>query len=325
MIIVRFTSGLGNQMFQYSFYRLMKEKYKDTKVLADLTWFYANNDHHGYELERIFGAGNLEIEEASKGQIYRATGQLPPLIQGPLAKKAVFLEGPVNRILRERFNTTDRVNRIDQLDGPLSNKDTVNEAGEEINEVYDAVMNLDTGRDWYITGFWIEEKYYKPGIDRIRQKLIFPDFTEGENLKLAEKIAATDSVSIHVRRGDYLSDTYSSMFKSLGRDYYEKTVKVMKERFKDPRFYIFSDDPEYIKTAFDWLDNKQIVDCNHGDDSYRDMQLMSLCRGNIIANSTFSQWGALLNKNEDHLVIYPSAYLRDEDTEEKSLKGWVRI
>lgn len=326
MIIIRFTSGLGNQMYQYSFYKLLKEKYKETKVLADLTWFYANNDHHGYELQRIFGQNHdLKIEEASKSQIYKVTGQIPPLVRGKLAKKVVFLEGPINRILREKFHSTDKVNRIDQLDGELSNKWTVDENGQEKNEVYDLVMKLDTSKDWYITGFWIEERFYGQRIDKTRSELTFPDFPDENNRKMLEQIKASDSVSIHVRRGDYLTATYASMFKSLGRAYYEAAVNEMRSRFSHPQFFIFSDDPAYIKEAFEWLDEKTIVDINSGDDSYKDMQLMSNCKGNIVANSTFSQWGALLNQNESSVTVYPSAYLVDEDTEVKQLNGWIRI
>lgn len=328
MIIVRITSGLGNQMFQYNFYRYLKEKYKDTKVLADVTWFYSNNDHHGYELERIFSGvkdSGFEIEKAGLKEITHVTGQLPALVSGPLAKKIVFLEGPVNRILRERFHTTKNVNRIDQLDGDISNKSYIDENGKKVNPIFEAVNNLDITKDWYITGFWIEESYHRERLNNIRKELIFPDFTDDANKGLEERIRNVNSVSIHVRRGDYLSDVYSSMFKCLGEEYYKKAVELIKVRVQSPEFFIFSDDAEYIDKAFSWLDNRTIVDVNRGDDSYKDMQLMSLCRHNIIANSTFSQWGALLNKNPGAMVIYPSAYLRDEDTEIKSLPGWIRV
>ena len=328
MIIVRFTSGLGNQMFQYNFYRFLKEKYPQAQVRADLTWFYANNDHHGYELDRVFGLGKISrycIEEAKKSDIYRATGQIPPIIKGKLAKKAVYLMGPVNRILREHSKTYARVNRIDQLDGDIDNHLVMDDDGKLYRPVYEAVSNLDLSKDWYITGFWIEECFYHDRVDKLKRELIFPKITDEANTAMAGDIQSCNSVSIHVRRGDYLSSTYSSMFKSLGREYYEAAVNIIKERVDNPHFYIFSDDPEYIDSAFEWLDERTIVNLNSGDDSYRDMQLMSMCKHNIVANSTFSQWGAILNKNEGHMCIYPSAYLADEDTEIKTLPGWIRV
>jgi len=326
LIIIRFTSGLGNQMYQYSFYKLMKEKYKNTEVLADLTWFYANKDHQGYELERLFGQrSSFEIEEATKRQLRKVTGQIPPLVKGRFAKKVVFLEGPVNRILRERFHSTKNVNRFDQAEGPVSNKWITDENGNKVNPFYQAVMDLDTSKDYYITGFFIEERFYGARLSATRKELVFPDFQDDKNKDMLSKINGCNAVSIHVRRGDYLSATYSSMFKALGREYYEAAVEKISELIDNPHFFLFSDDPEYINEAFEWLENKTIVDINSGEDSYKDMQLMSNCQGNIVANSTFSQWGALLNVHEGAPVIYPSAYLADEDTEVKSLSNWIRI
>ena len=115
------------------------------------------------------------------------------------------------------------------------------------------------------------------------------------------------------------------MFVSLGRDYYEKAVDYIKEKVENPRFFIFSDDVDFVNKEFDWLSDKCIVTGNEGDESYRDMQLMSLCKHNITANSTFSQWGALLNKNKDHITVYPGAYLKDRDNEVKNFEGWIRL
>ena len=355
MIIVRFTSGLGNQMFQYSFYRFLKNLYKDTQVKADLTWFYANNDHHGYELQRIFGAARhcaFELEEATKGEIFRVTGLIPNMRQpksmitggdklfdkdsvlDSFKPEETFRRGRYtdkqarsferfrrypNRVIREFTQKKREPYIIDQLSGKLCNDDV------PFNEVYDKVTHLDISKDWYIIGFWIEEKYIRGRVDEIRRHFRFPEITDEENREIAERITSCNSVSIHVRRGDYLSSVYENMFVALGRDYYEKAVDHICGRVEDPEFFIFSDDPDFVRTEFSWLENKHIVTGNSGDDSYRDMQLMSLCKHNITANSTFSQWGALLNENEGHITVYPSAYLKGRDNEFKESDGWVRI
>lgn len=369
MIIVRFTSGLGNQMFQYSFYQFLRDRYPDTAVRADLTWFYANNDHHGYELERIFGStrdSEFRVEEASKGEIFRVTGLIPNLRQpesmltGRDKKQEAMTIGEnrvaergfkrgrytdkqaqafekfrryPNRIIREFTQKKREPYIIDQLDGRICNEDTLPDPSrssdtkttEPRNEMFEKVTNLDTSKDWYICGFWIEEKYIYGRLDKIRKHLRFPKITDDNNGDLADEIKSCDSVSIHVRRGDYLSSTYENMFVALGRDYYEKAVNYIKERVDDPRFFIFSDDGDFVREEFTWLENKCIVTGNDGDESFRDMQLMSLCKHNIIANSTFSQWGALLNENEGHITVYPAAYLKDRDNEIKKLQGWVRL
>lgn len=315
-------------MYQYNFYRYLTEKYPTTEVFADLTWFYSNNDHHGYELFRNFNLdqdSDHKLKVASKSQIFKVTGQIPPLVKGKLAKKVVFLLGPVNRILREHFTTAKLGNHIDQLDGDISNKTEILENGEESCPFYDKVNNLDVSKDWYFTGFFIEERYHRNRIEKLKKELLFPEITDEDNLRILKDIRDNNSVSIHVRRGDYLSSTYASMFKSLGREYYEAAVRIIRERVDNPKFYLFSDDPEYMKEAFDWLEPKEIVNINSGDNSFRDMQLMSNCKHNIVANSTFSQWGALLNDNAGHMTIYPSAYLADEDTEVKTIPGWIRV
>lgn len=328
MIVVRFTSGLGNQMYQYSFYELMKEKYGKENVKADVTWFYANNDHHGYEIERIFGEvkGSLfNIEHAKYSELFKVTGIIPNVGKEKNGKSFEKFRRYPNRVIRE-FTEKKRAPYIfDQLEGNISNIDRVDENGDRINDFYNAVMNLDPDKNYYIKGFFIEQDYYKNRIDYLKKSLVFPEIKKESAKVYQSQIENTNAVSIHVRRGDYLSDLYKDMFVSLGKDYYEKAVEYIKDRLVNPTFFIFSDDKEFIEKEFTWIDNKVIVTGNDGNDSYLDMQLMSLCKANIIANSTFSQWGSLLNINEEHITIYPKSYLKDQDNEVKEIKGWIRI
>lgn len=328
MILIRFTSGLGNQMFQYSFYRLMQETYPDTDVKADLTWFYANNDHHGYELQRIFGSGvntQFHLTEASKSDIFRTTGLLPNLCQNRFSGAFEKFRRYPNRILREFTDKSRAPYRIDQLSGTSDNTDRMQADGTIRNELYEKVMHLDTAKNWYLTGFWIEEKYYENRLQQLQKELAFGNCLTGENAELAAAIRRENSVSIHIRRGDYLSPLYSDKFCSLGREYYETAVRYIRHHVETPHFYLFSDDSGFVEKEFGWLSDKTSVVNNYGMDSYIDMQLMSLCKHNIIANSTFSQWGALLNQNPDHLTLYPAAYLKERNSEEKTLSGWIRI
>lgn len=350
MIIIRFTSGLGNQMYQYSFYQLMKKTYPDTEVKVDLTWFYANNDHHGYELQRIFGQDEnctFYVEEASSKEIFKATGLIPNKKQpndmitelnGDKAHKGKYtLEQSKkyeefrrypNRILREFTGRRHAPYFIDQLSGNISNLDYVNDDGKTVNDIYDKVMNLDTSKDWYLIGFWIEERFAGQVLDITRDHFKFPALKDDKNAFLGRVMATTESVSIHVRRGDYLT-TYANMFKPLTMEYYKSAISYIgnyvRSMGSNPIYYIFSDDAEYVREVFSWLPNKTIVANNTGNDSYVDMQLMSLCKYNIIANSTFSQWAALLNTSEDNIVIYPKDYLIDQDNEVKSFKNWIMM
>ena len=293
MIVVRFTSGLGNQMFQYNLYSFLRERYPGTEVKADVTWFYTQDEHHGFELERIFGGvegSRFSLDIAKTSEIYAVSGQIPAPVKGLLAKPLKFLLGPVNRKLRESGKCEKAGVTFDQLSGRIS---------------YEELCDLDISRNYYIFGFFIEEAYYRDRMETLRQELKFPPMT-GRNAELAAMMAQEESVSIHVRRGDYLSPTYSGQFLCLGRDYYEKAVDIVREHMSEPKFYIFSEDADFVRKEFAWLENMTAVDINSGNDSFRDMQLMARCRANIIANSTFSQWASILNENPGHITVYAS-------------------
>ena len=310
MIIVRFTSGLGNQMFQYNLYSFLRKRYPSAKVRADVTWFYTDDEHHGFELRRIFEnvpGSEFSLQKATAKEIYSVSGQIPAPPWGRLARPAKFLLGPVNRKLREAGMCERCGTTFDALSEKIS---------------YEQLCSLDPDVNYYVFGFFIEEDFYRDRLDIIRRELVFPS-PVGENEKLARRMENEDSVSIHVRRGDYLSDTYAGRFLCLDRDYYEKAVDIVRNRLDDPVFYIFSEDEDYVRREFAWLDNKTVVNINKGNDSYRDMQLMSKCKANIIANSTFSQWASILNKNP-HITVYPAKYMADEDTGVRTLPGWIR-
>lgn len=312
LIIVRFTSGLGNQMFQYNLYRIMKERYPDIPVKADITWFRTEDEHHGFELSRIFGnvpGSDFSIDIASAYEIYSVTGQIPTLFRGGAGRIVRRLCGPINRRLRGRHDKGANAVIWDQLEGPIA---------------YDDLLNLDTGKDHYIFGYFVEEVYYRDRIAKIKKELMFPPLS-GENERIAKEMENTQSVSVHIRRGDYLSSKYSDKFLCLDRSYYEAAVNIVREHMSDPVFYMFSEDAEYVKKEFSWILNKKIVNINSGSDSFRDMQLMSKCKANIIANSTFSQWAAILNDNSGHITVYPASYMVGEDTEKRKMQGWIRI
>ncbi len=312
MIILRFTSGLGNQMFQYNLYSLLRERFGKDNVKADLTWFDRFSEHQGYELERIFGEnGAFEITKATDREITRCSGRIPNHVKGKAGDIWQFVLRIPHRLMRA-FDRHERI-RIEQT------------GFEDNTDIYRQIEAIDPQKDHYITGFFIEEIYFRDRLDKLQECFSFDEPSDDKNRDYLARIDSCDSVSIHVRRGDYLSAEYASSFLSLGEDYYRRAVTLMMERYDRPRFFIFSDDKAYIEKAFDYIEDKVIVTGNSGQDSFRDMQLMSRCKSNIIANSTFSVWAALLNKNDGKTVAYPSAYMKEKDTQQMTLPGWVRI
>lgn len=135
----------------------------------------------------------------------------------------------------------------------------------------------------------------------------------------------TESVFLHVRRGDYLSPRYKKLFEGCcGLDYYETAIAYIKKQVANPKFFVFSDDIEWTKKNIP-LDNPSYIDWNHGEDSPYDMYLMSHCKYAIIANSTFSYWGARLGRKKT-IITYPSKWYNPPLTVSNMFpKEWVKI
>lgn len=157
----------------------------------------------------------------------------------------------------------------------------------------------------HLHGYWQSEQYFLNVANNVREEFVFKNIDQN-NLAIAKEMKDClnfTSVSLHVRRGDYAS--YN--MKLLGRDYYERAIEYIKSKVDNPRFYIFSDD---MDAATDIVKKLNVaftpIMINSGVDSYKDMFLMSQCKHNIIANSSFSWWGAWLNTNNDKIVVAPS-------------------
>ncbi len=309
MFIVRFTSGLGNQMYQYAFYRYLLENRPGDEVLCDVSWFEWNRAHQGFELEKLFKRPDnpyFVFRRASEGQIWRLGGMLPQ--KGRLSTLA------------------NRVRRL--VDGGRIEKRRISESGREGQDtVKERIDGLKPGEDAYFTGYFDRQVFFGNNLRSLKKAFSFPTGDLGEeNKRLLREISSPSSVSIHVRRGDYLNKGYTEAFIKLSMDYYREAVETALKVVRNPRFYLFSDDKDYIKEAFSWLKyDWTAVDINSADMSWADMFLMSRCRVNITANSTFSAWAGLLNPSPEAVVIYPARYMKEKDSEIITLPGWVRI
>jgi len=166
-------------------------------------------------------------------------------------------------------------------------------------------------KDLYLSGYWQSERYFKN-----IENLIQSDFTttaepNQENKTLMEEMSRVNAVSLHIRKGDYLSNNkYKDFFGGLDISYYKNAIDHIQQKVSSPKFYIFSDNIEWCRSEFNNLQNTLFIDHNLGNQSYMDLVLMSKCKHNIIANSTFSWWGAWLNKNSDKIVIVPNNWFQ---------------
>jgi glycosyl transferase family 11 len=181
-------------------------------------------------------------------------------------------------------------------------------------------------KDVALWGFLQGEKYFAEHKDAVRAAFRFKHPLTGDAAALAEMIQKENSVSLHVRRGDYLLPKYQKLYGETNLPYYEDAVAYMAERVTDPHFFVFSDDiawcREHIKPKFrtTYLD-----DASRGPKASFHLELMSRCKNNIIANSSFSWWGAWLNRNPDKVVVAPERWTQDGTAEGVVPALWVRL
>ena len=178
----------------------------------------------------------------------------------------------------------------------------------------------------YLEGFWISQDYFIDDEQRIRKDFIFKDQLLGKNLSIAKHIKENNSVSLHVRRGDYASHATINYIHGLtDLEYYHTAIKKIQSKVKDAHFFIFSDDPDWCKKNLKLSSAATYIDHEHK--SYEGMHLMSLCQHHIIANSTYSWWGAWLNPSKDKLVIAPKKWFNDPKMNSKNVipKTWIKI
>lgn len=186
-------------------------------------------------------------------------------------------------------------------------------------------VDYDIEPETYIEGFFQTEKYFSQDI---KSEFVFKNELTGQNKEFAEQIQSSNSISLHVRRGDYVKKKrYQNMFATCSIDYYKKAVELITNGQSDFKLFIFSDDKEWVKENLKLPYDTCYVDFNKGKDSYKDMQLMSLCKHNVIANSSFSWWGAYLNNNPYKIVVAPKKWFNNEDINQKDIipEEWNRI
>lgn len=291
MKIVNIIGGLGNQMFQYALAIALQQTFPDEKILIDPKGFKGYKLHNGYELSRVFGVHLPEAGLSDQMKLYY------PIFNYCIWQIAY-------KLLPRRRNVVYDTNDINFRPEILSDKGSA-----------------------YYVGYWQSEKYFKNFRQFVIKAFTFPKIPANDrNFKLLEEIKKHRTVSIHVRRGDYLNNESVEGICSL--KYYAESIRFIKEKKSPDLFLIFSDDSEWCKENLrEHFNNDKViyVDWNKSGDSYRDMQLMSLCDHNIIANSSFSWWGAWLNQNPDKLVISPAKWMNDDSFKDITPDEWLKV
>lgn len=183
------------------------------------------------------------------------------------------------------------------------------------------------GSHLYIKGYFQSEKYFLPIKDLIQKEFIFKDeFIRGVR-DLSNQIRSANSVSVHIRRGDMKTDPVMAQRHGImPSSYYQKAIELIRSKIANPHFYFFSDDIHWAKENFGNA-GTTFVSGEISKTHFEDLHLMSQCGHNIIANSSFSWWGAWLNKNPGKIVIAPNKWFNSgpQDTQDLIPSNWIRI
>lgn len=180
----------------------------------------------------------------------------------------------------------------------------------------------------FLSGYWQSEKYFFNISDTIRSDFTFCLPPSESNAALAVAISKhdIDSVSLHIRRGDYVHNpAVNAVHGSCSLVYYQDAMAHVAGCVKNPHFYVFSDDLDWVAGNFPMSYPYTLVGHNRGSSSYEDMRLMSMCRHHVIANSSFSWWGAWLNSKPGKIVVAPKCWFSNANPADVLPEGWVRL
>jgi len=292
MIVTKLIGGLGNQMFQYAAGR-RTAIVNHTELKLDIS---------GYDYQvgitprkYMLDIYNIQASVATKQEIKLFNNHSKHRIQRNLHRVMVFLLR--RHYIRQKTSGFAR--------GFLTIPDNS-----------------------YLEGYWGSEKYFSDIEDIIRKDFTPKNKPDNATIELIQRIKNCNSVSVHVRRNDYVMDKKTHDFHGVcGLGYYKKSISLITKKVTNPSFFIFSDDPVWCKANLRLKNPTVYVTHNLGKKDHEDIILISTCKHNIIANSSFSWWGAWLNSHPDKIVIAPKKWFRDPSINTKDLipQSWIKI
>ena len=309
MLVVRYTGGIGNQLFQYALQIVLSYLYPETTVKADISFYRLLDEHQGFTVDKWFQA---DIEKADTHEINQfccalAVKPWVRLLPANIRRYIAFHAGRFMQI-KEKTAKPHRKGHV-----------------ISVNEPYifqELLFHLNTNQSWYICGLWQNWQYFA-GYEKLLKKAMRFKLSYGEQEKrIKKKIKESRcAVSIHIRRGDFVK----SSLDICNKKYYEKAMQYIRSKKEDITWFVFSDDVKSVQRLFP---NQKCIFASGGERyAIYDMMLMSECDCNIISNSTFSFWAAFLNENSEKIVVCPK-YVNITYQGKYPLKapeGWVKI
>ena len=289
MVIIKITGGLGNQLFQYAFGQYVAKKL-NLKVKYDLQTKISISTFTEREFALLYYNFDIEVAKPEDVKLLK-----------------IYSKGFCSRLKRKLVQKVPSLSKRYFVEDKLHN----------------VIFDKELKDDCYYDGYWQSYKYLEINNEFLRNKICLKNFSI-RNEKLKEKISFSNSISLHVRRGDYISiKKNSDIFHICNLNYYIAAIDLIEKKIIEPQYYIFSDDIEWAKANF--VGSKFYF--IEGNSPVEDMYLMSLCKHNIIANSTFSWWAAWLNNNVNKEIICPTHWYVNGDNLLKEFipNSWIRL
>lgn len=280
MIIVKLKGGLGNQMFQYAAGKLLASEIQHDLILDRS---FLDTERKGVTKRTYY----LDIYDVKTKQTRNhkssSTQKLFQKVSYPLLKKIG------HTVLVKDFTHSD-------------------------------LSSYATFKNIVLDGYFFDLTFLQDRKEIVTSIFEFTDDLYADNKSLLQQIKRTQSVSIHIRRGDYLNKVNQSIYHSCNISYYQKAIKYIQSKVDQPFFYIFSDDIEWVKKSLNMDVPMELIDLDTSNKDVVDFFLMSQCQHNIIANSTYSWWAAFLNKNKQKEVVAPLDWYKDTVRNTEALK-----
>ncbi len=293
MIIIKLMGGLGNQMFQYSLGRMLAYK-RRTSLKLDISWFQTQA-LRSYQLDKF------KIS---------ATIAAPDDVENLKRAKWAGLKGRIYQAIQRRL--------------PYYRRRVV---AEQVPS-YDSRIAKHVSRNAYLAGYWQSEKYFTSIAPLLREELKLIKPLSSDCQVWVEKIRKVKSASLHVRRGDYVDNPHTNEFHgTCSMAYYADAINYIRQRFPEITIFVFSDDMNWVQHNFHNFSPVEFVEIKNVNRDQEELMLMSLCDHHIIANSSYSWWGAWLGTNPEKVVIAPQTWFNDTTRNTMDLipESWVRL
>ena len=305
MLIIKLQGGLGNQMFQYAFAKSAQIKNQQKKEIGQ-------SSRNNLELK-------LDTSYYTKKDILALQKDTP----------RKYLLDKFN--IDEKIATEDEVKKLNPFWFKFYKKIKGKIFGYE-NQYIFYPKSLVVGDNTYLEGSWQSEKYFQEIADIIKKQFTLKNPFHPTSQKMLDEIKNAENsgkipVSIHVRRTDYVNrEVNAKFFGACSLDYYKSAVEIIKQKISSPNFFIFSDDIEWAKENLDFISPAEFVS-NPEIPDYEELILMSKCKHNIIANSSFSWWGAWINQNPNKIVVAPKKWVQKNEEDFKDIipSEWIRL